>query len=469
MRLALPILVFVGVLVALVLSIAHTGQQPLAPCEPHAAPMAAGSRHYVDAARGRDSNPGTSPGRAWRTLARVDASSYRGGDAILLRGGQRFRGTICLGAANLRATSPARRLTIGSYGGGRATIAAPRRTDGIAAINVAGVRVSGVDMVGRRDPCTEDVNSGYRYGSAGIRMEADDINGTLAQGLRIDHVDVSRFCNGIVVASDDDESRIAHVRVSAVRAHDNDDAGVWAYDQANTRHSIRDVSVTNTRAYRNHAQGGIVLFGVDGGTVSRSVAFDNAKVAGGVGIWAFDATRILFAHNESYRNGRRALTADGDGFDFDLGVSDSVMEHNYSHDNGGVGFLVCSCDEGESFYRIHNIVIRSNLSRNDGSSGQSSLYVYGGSPMTGVKIFFNRVDSAVGSGPLVDVTGCRSCDADLVDDAIPGGPYTSVEMRANTFVSWGDKPLLRVHPGRAAQLVFRQNRWRAIAAHFGPQ
>jgi hypothetical protein len=468
MRLALPICVFVGVLVALVLAIAHTGQQPVAQCEPQPAPMAAGNRHYVDAARGRDSNPGTSPGKAWRTLARVEGSSYRGGDTILLRGGQRFRGTICLGAANLRATSRTERLTIGSYGRGRATILAPQRTDGIAAINVAGVRVYGINVVGHRDPCTEDVSSGYRFGSAGIRMEADDIDGTLTQGLEVDRVDVSRFCNGIVVASDDDGSRIAHIRVSGVRAHDNDDAGVWAYDQANTRHSIRDVSVTNTRVYRNHAQGGIVLFGVDGGTVAGSVAYDNAKVAGGVGIWAFDATRILFTHNESYGNGRRTLTADGDGFDFDLGVSNSVMEHNYSHDNGGVGFLVCSCDDGESFYRMHNIVIRSNVSRNDGSSGQSSLYVSGGSPMSGVRIVSNRVDSAVGSGPLVDVTGCRSCDAPYVDDATQGRPYTRVEVRGNSFVSWGDKPLLRVHPGRAAQLVFRENRWRAIAARFGP-
>jgi hypothetical protein len=467
MRLALSICVFLGGLVVVTLGCAFSGRPTLAQCQPHPAPRAGSARYYVDAERGRDSNPGTSPTTAWRTLARVERSSYRGGDTILLRGGERFSGTICLGTANLRATSESSRLTIGSYGRGRATILAPSRTDGIAAINVAGVRVSGVNVVGRNDLCSEDVSNGYRYGTAGIRLEARSLHGTLTQGITVDHVDSSRFCDGIVVSSGDDGSRISHVRVRGVRSHDNGDAGVWTYDQANARHSIRDVRVTNTRAYRNHARGGIMLFGVDGAKVANSVAFANAREAGGVGIWAFDSNRILFTHNESYRNGRTTLTDDGDGFDFDKGVSNSVMEHNYSHGNGGVGFLVCSCNAGLTpFYRMHDIIIRSNVSRNDGSSGQPSLYLDGGEPMIGVDIVSNRVESGTGSGPLVEVSGCRDCDASKLASVAHGRPYTRVRVRGNVFVSRGGKPLLQVHPGRASDLVFKANSLRAIGGHF---
>ena len=294
-----------------------------------------------------------------------------------------------------------------------------------------------------------------RDGPAGIRFEAESISGTLDAGIAIDHVDVSRFCDGIVVGSKDDGSRISHVRVTAVRAHHNGDAGVLTYDQAQANHAIEDVKVTNTRAYRNHHRGGIVLFGVDRGTVKNSVTFANGRGGpGGVGIWTFDSNRVIIAHNESYANGSPAIKSDGDGFDFDRGVSNSVMEHNYSHDNGGVGFLVCSCVWFARFYRMQDNIIRFNVSRNDGSSGQSSLTVRGGEPMTGIDIVSNRVVSGAGDGALVDVNSNRR-------------PYSDVRFRRNTFVAKGGKPLLDLDfPGDATDLTFQDNAWRAVGGRF---
>src|SRR3954469_18331685 len=117
-------------------------------CEPDQASPGAAGTFYVDSAHGSDSNRGTSPRQAWRTLARVGREGYRSGDTILLRGGERFEGTICVGRANVRASALTGGLTIRSYGGGRATITAPPYTDGIAAIDV-GINVAGVNLVGR--------------------------------------------------------------------------------------------------------------------------------------------------------------------------------------------------------------------------------------------------------------------------------------------------------------------------------
>lgn len=389
-------------------------------------------------------------------------TGYRGGDMILLRAGQRFAGTICLGPESLLGTSAAQPLTISSFGRGRATIAAPPHTDGIAAIDVGGVRVHDLEVVGRRDVCNEDPSNGYRYGSAGIRLEAR-APGAIRPGLTVDQVDLSRFCDGIVVAANHDRSRVSGVRITHVTTHDNSDAGIWTYDPAKARHLIGDVTVDHTRAYRNGIRGGIVLFGVDGGTVTNSVAYANAREAGGgVGIWAFDSRRIFFADNESYRNGSRTITDDGDGFDFDRGVSDSVMVRNESHDNGGVGFLVCSCNpDGQPYYRMRDILLRSNVSRDDGSSGQSSLYVYGGEPMIGIDIVANRFESGVGDGPLVDVTGCRGCSSSQAEGIGNARPYSSIAVRGNTFIARGGKPLLRLHLGRGTDLDFRGNTLRA--------
>ncbi len=437
---------------------------------PESSRPAGSAKYYVDAVRGRDSNPGTSPNAPWKTLSRLTQVDFRGGDAILLRGGQSFSGSIRLSSANLSATSRTAMLTIGSYGGGRATVLAPSGQDAISAIDVAGIRVSGVDLVGHTPVCRTDAGSGNRYGAAGVRVASDRADAAIEQGISVDHVDVSGFCNGIAVGSQVDGGRISHLRVTAVKAHDNASAGIWTYDPAVGQHTIGDVRVSRSWAYRNGAFGGIVLFGVDGGTVKRSVAFANARAAeGGVGIWAFDSTRILFTHNESYANGSRTIHHDGDGFDFDRGVSNSVMVHNYSHDNGGTGFLVCSCSASHyPYYRMRNNAIRSNVSRNDGSSGQPSFWVRGGELMTRVEITGNHVESAVGDGPLVEITGCLACNkpwrASYLAGLPAGFPYTQARLLRNTFISRASKPLRKLVPGPNADLVFHDNRWRATRA-----
>jgi hypothetical protein len=459
MRIAGPIgLLALLALLTVVIVVSLSSDRPsVARCEPSQERPGEASTFYVDSAHGSDSNHGTSPRQAWRTLARVGRGGYRDGDTLLLRGGERFEGTICVGRANVSATARGGGLTIRSYGGGRATIVAPPHTDGIAAINV-GVDVAGVNLIGRHDVCNENPSSGYRDGTAGIRVEARGLNGTLAPALTVSHADSRRFCEGVVVVSDDARSRLAGVRISHVTAHDNSDAGIWTYDRARAEQLIADVRVTHTRAYRNGYRGGIMLFGVDRATVAHSVAYGNAtEGGGGVGIWAFDSKRIVFAHNESFGNGSPEITDDGDGFDFDRGVSHSVMFDNYSHDNGGVGLLVCSCNTGNEapFYRMHDITLRSNISRNDGSSGQPSLYVYGGEPMTAVRILGNLVESARGDGPLVNLTGCHDCTPSEVDDGT--GPYTSISVRGNTFAAGAGKPILEKDPGPRAIFDLREN------------
>jgi hypothetical protein len=213
-----------------------------------------------------------------------------------------------------------------------------------------------------------------------------------------------------------------------------------------------------------------MLFGVDGGVVERSAAFDNGHAAGGsVGIWAFDSSRIVFAHDESYGNGSPRNIDDGDGFDFDRGVSNSVMEDNYSHGNGGVGFLICSCPGPNTypFYYMRDDVVRANVSRDDGSSGQPSLYVYGGEVMTGILVLSNRVSSASGAGPLVKVIGCVRCYGLTLNAGYRHGRlYTDVQFRGNSFASGGGKPLLVVNPGSAIKIVFHRDTWRSTRGRF---
>jgi hypothetical protein len=400
--------------------------------------------YYVDGRLGRDSNSGTSPDEPWRTLARVQQGRYRGGDRIRLRAGQRFAGSLRFTPADVVGTSPGAELTLGSYGGGRATVA-PARGSGLVATNVTGIRVSGVDFVGRARGCA---SGGY-----GLFFDARGVRGTLAGGIQIDHVDVSRFCDGIVIGSEDDGSRIAHIRISAVAAHHNLDAGIFIYDPVNRHHDIRDVRIARVRAFHNDDQGGIVLFGVDGGVVVHSVAYSNGRLgSGGVGIWAFDANRIVLTRDESYGNRTTHNGDDGDGFDLDGGVTNSVIEYSYAHDNAGIGLLVCACVNW--WYPPRHNVIRFNISENDGWSGQpSGLYVGGGQRFSGTDVYNNTLYSSVGSGPMA-----------VIDSG--GSDYEHVHLWNNLIVAGANKPLLEVHPSGGRDVRLQGNDWWSASGRF---
>jgi hypothetical protein len=53
---------------------------------------------------------------------------------------------------------------------------------------------------------------------------------------------------------------------------------------------------------------------------------------------------------------------DGDGFDFDWGTTNSVMQYNYSHDNGGGGFCLFS---PPGYPATQHNVVRYNISAHD--------------------------------------------------------------------------------------------------------
>jgi hypothetical protein len=374
---------------------------------------------FVDATLGRNTNIGTSPTAPWRSIARVDRGSYRGGDRILLRGGQHFTGTLRFNPANLTATSAQAQLTIASYGGGQATLDA-RRGDGIRATNVAGFHISGLQISGSRASC--------RRRFYGILFYTEDSFMTLDQGIAIDHVDVHGFCDGIAVGSGDDNSRFAHIRLTDLASHDNADAGVFTFDPALKHHDIQDVYVARAQAYNNDGTGGIALFGVERGTVEHSVAHDNGRAgSGGVGIWAFDADHITIQYSESYKN--LTTSEDGDGFDLDGGVTNSVMQYDYAHDNQGIGFLVCGCVE---FYEMHDNVMRYNVSQNDGTNGQpSGLYVLGGQPFSNLEVFNNSLYSAAGAGALILLEAGERM-------------LSQLHLRNNLLAVGAGKPLLEV-------------------------
>ena len=75
---------------------------------------------YFVSSHGHDTSSGTSRQDAWQTVARVNAAQLQPGDKVRFEGGQRFSDATLMPPAS---GAPHHRITFGSYGHGRATIA----------------------------------------------------------------------------------------------------------------------------------------------------------------------------------------------------------------------------------------------------------------------------------------------------------------------------------------------------------
>src|SRR5262249_42019385 len=86
-----------------------------------------------------------------------------------------------------------------------------------------------------------------------------------------------------------------------------------------------------------------------------------SRIPGKGGVIVQQSSFILLQYNESYRNVDLS-NLDGQGFCF-VGVTDSVMQYNYSHENGNGGFQL-TIDWPFRSPNLRN-VIRYNVSEND--------------------------------------------------------------------------------------------------------
>ena len=332
---------------------------------------------YYVSLLGDDSNIGTSRTYPWQSIDRVNAAQLLPGDSVLFQANQTFLGNLNFSDNwTGRVDKP---ITVGSYGSGRATIDAAAGA-GFVVKNMGGVHLKELNFVGAGASGNAD---------SGIVFINTLTGGIKLRDIQIHRVDVSGFrYSGICFMaepSDRSWSGFCDVSITSVTSHDNGDAGISCMGVWNPKHdgyAHADFYVGNCSVYRNagipgkgsHSGNGIVLAQVDGALIERCRAYENGSLnnyegGGPVGIWVWDANRVVIQSNESHHN-RTGSSKDGGGFDLDGGVRNSTVQHNYSHDNDGPGYLLAQFSDARAFY---GNVLRHNVSVNDGRKNR-----YGG-------------------------------------------------------------------------------------------
>jgi hypothetical protein len=299
------------------------------------------STWYVDAMSGRDRNSGRSPAKAWKTLRRARRQALGAGDALLLRRGSSWPEPLALRGSG----RPGRPITVAAYGAGPRPRLAPR---GVTVVTNEGPvswwRLARLELCGA-EPWAPYAREGGR--TAGIAIHQT----VLSEGLLI-------------------EDCVVHdVSGPGIAFHAGDSAGTvfrgWTVAGCEVYHASTGITAGGpwppggdpwkfhekfaVRDCRVHDIGtdGIVLSHCRDGVIERCTAWRTGigrTRRTPVGIWFFQALRCVIRLCESFDNHTAGGKADGGGFDLDGGAVDCSMLGNYSHDNDGAGYLVCSYD-----------------------------------------------------------------------------------------------------------------------------
>jgi len=379
---------------------------------------------------GSDANLGTAAA-PWQSIARVNTLDLKPGDRVLFEGGQTFSGTIELDSKD--SGSADARVEIGSYGEGTATIDAGNAS-GLSARGCSRLAVRNLNFVG----------SGRKGGNteSGVLLaDGDDIV--------VDRIEVSGFrSSGLLLGG------IHRARVTHVYAHDNGADGIavgaggrnggrWSED-VYIGYCVAENNPGDPSNLTNHSGNGIVVGCVTGCVIEYCEAMNNGwdmprKGNGPVGIWAWNADRVVIQFCVAHHN--KSPGHDGGGFDLDGGVTNSVLQYNYSYSNEGPGYLLCQYPTASEW---KNNIIRYNISVNDGQKNnrRSGIDIYGGDRgMSAAEVYNNTVYNA--RGPAV---------------AFGGLPARRIRFRNNIFVGTG-----RVVTGDASPSRFEGNLYWLLA------
>ncbi|MBA2937368.1 RICIN domain-containing protein [Paenibacillus sp. CGMCC 1.16610] len=360
---------------------------------------AANTTYYVDPA-GNDANNGTSASTPWKTLTKVNATTFGAGDQILFKAGGSWSGQLHpLGSGTSGAP-----IVIDKYGsasnplidgnGGDSTVylynqsyweitnlevknynGVNSKRRGIFVVNDGAGTLNHIYIKNNNVHDVWGDNTKDADGSAGIMVVSKGTTPSKFNDVLID---------GNTVGPDVDRTGIVIVST------------FWCRSDVNCTATPNWYPSTNVVISNNYVQGiggdGIVPQQTDGAIVQYNTVngFNLRSNSYNAGIWPWDADNTVIQYNESY-NGHSEL--DGTGFDADYGCTNTIIQYNYSHDNDGGFLLIMGTGTGKN----DQTTARYNISQND----KRGLLVFSQGNPTNFQAYNN--DFYIGSGMWTDV------------------------------------------------------------------
>lgn len=445
--------------------------------------------YYVDAENGDDSNDGTTPETAWKTLTK--ASSIRKmteGGSILLKAGCVWNDEQ-LEVKNAEGTAE-NPIVIGSYGegadpvinGNGANWSASSKEE-LAAVHIynsENIIVENLEITNWDSSVSGDYTQSSKLLS-GLVVENKDagelanvvirnnkihnVNGKMAGGSEkaagglivvvtgggSNHTGtVESYYAGLTIESNEVynvcHEAIYMESVWASRKLVGGSSSDTGYQNAGNSKWIGSSKVVIENNYVHDVAGdGIVPINTTDCLVQYNLIDNSADTnwnysnnPNHAALWTWDTDNVTFRYNEACNTSKAGWnlgiggTNDSMAFDFDYGVQNCLYEYNYSHDNYG-GFLMLCPGPGAT---VNNIA-RYNLSVNDGLYDGAPMIRVGGGKYgsNGVQIYNNTMYWA-GTGYSAALAPASNWEGSVVTDVsifnnIFCGPATSGSVKTD--------------------------------------
>ncbi|MFZ4549831.1 MAG: fibronectin type III domain-containing protein, partial [Bacteroidales bacterium] len=356
--------------------------------------------YYIDAINGNDGNNGLAPSTAWKTLAKVNATTFGPSNKILFKAGGVWVGRLYPKGSGISGNP----IIIDMYGTGNKPLIDGNGLTGTGVVYLYNQQYWEINNL----EITNNASSGGDR--RGVRIEAENYgtaNHIYLKNLNIHNIKGSVGQN----RSDKRTGGIGFgiVDVSTQETHFNDilvencvitsceNQGIiteCVTDDGFDPYSAEWNSMKITNAViRNNtisviSKNAMIIRLFEGGVIENNVCFNTANGISGNTIFSAACSGTVFQYNEGYDN--NSPDADGSMYDADLRSPNTYWQYSYSHDNAHGLFWTCTVQADA------NVVCRYNISQND----QGIIFCIN-YPVTSVRIYNNTVYIPSNLSPVI--------------------------------------------------------------------
>jgi len=294
---------------------------------------------YLDCNGGNDGNSGTSPSTAWKSLAKANATTFAPGDSLLLFTGCSWTGTLHPGGSGTAANV----ITLDQFGTG-----AKPRIDG-GAVVTATVALTGQEYWDINN--LEITNTGAAGLHRGVLIIATatshhihlvglnihDISGQLGTDI------TSKATGGIGFESHGGAgARFDDILVENCTVTHADDVGLYTTSDSGTQPragSFAAAAWTNVIIRGNHftniGKNTIIVRSANAPLVESNVINGSSTRLHGNAIFTIGTLNAVIQFNEVFGTAPNFTGLEGAAFDPDGNSQSTLVQYNYSHNNGG--------------------------------------------------------------------------------------------------------------------------------------
>jgi hypothetical protein len=349
--------------------------------------------YYLDCSRGDDRAAGSRPAAAWKTLDKASGTTYQPGDRILLRAGCQWLGVL----APQGSGAPGRPIVLDRYGDGpKPRIRGNGAMAAVLLNNQEGWEIANLEVTNdapeeglRRGVLVLAENAGRALRHIYLRgLEVHHVRGRLGADI------VSKTTGGIAfeVRGAERPGRFDDILVEGCSVEHVDNTGIYTWSDYSPHPRDprwKELRFTGVRLRNNRLRDiGKNAIGVRASLaplIEQNVIERSSQRLHGNALFVFGCKDAVIQHNEVY--GTRFERIEGAAFDSDYNSEGTVIQYNYSHDNGGG--LVDLCNNPSSRPpRGYNdgTIVRYNISQND----VQRVIAFDG-PVTNTQIYNNTI------------------------------------------------------------------------------